>query len=290
MKLITATLTTVLLLFSILRCNLINPDEKIPSYIHIDSFTVSGNYDTVGSLSHKITDAWVMVDNEFVGVFELPCTVPVLQTGPHQVILRAGIYENGISLTRLPYSFYNYYTASYNLQAKKIDTINPTVKYLTNGIKYEFCEDFESSKSAFKPSDLSQVQFTRSDSAGTVFEGKYSMKAVMDTAHSFFEMQTYGLYNIPRNQAAFVELNYKSDISFQIGYVSVDLLTGDENKHLVLNLNPSSTWKKIYVNFGTEINFEKTGLVFKVFIGTVKTNDSQYSTLYLDNVKLICFE
>lgn len=290
MKLILSSLITVFMLSALMQCDLINPEEKIPAYIHIDSFTLSGNYDTVGSLSHKITDAWIMVDNEYLGTYELPCTFPVLQSGRHKVIIRAGIIENGISGTKLPYPFYKFYSDSFILTEKKVDTINPHIQYLTDGTKYEFCDDFESSKSAFRKSSTSQVDFTRTDTAGGVFEGKYSMKAVMDTSNSFFQMETYAYYNIPRNKAAFLELNYKSDISFKIGYIAYNPNTSDQNQHVVLSLNPSATWKKIYVNFGTETNFESSYIIFKIFIGTVKSDTTLNSTIYLDNVKLICFE
>jgi len=279
-----------MILISLQRCDLINPSEGVPAYIHIDSFTLKGNYDTVGSLSHKITDAWIIVDDQFIGTFELPCTFPVLEKGEHQITIRAGVYENGISNVRDVYPFYNYYTINHNFTEKKVDTIHPVINYLVPAVKYEFLEDFETSRNIFKKTSSSTIDYIKTDSASDVFEGRYSLKATLDTAYDLFEIETYNNYILPRNKSAFLELNYKSDITFQIGYIAYNPYTGDQNKHLFLYLNPSQTWKKIYVNFGTEVNFESSLLIFKVVIGTMKTDNSSLSHIYLDNIKLICFE
>jgi hypothetical protein len=38
-----------------------------------------------GSASHKITDAWVYVDDQLVGVWEVPSKIPALEAGEHTV-------------------------------------------------------------------------------------------------------------------------------------------------------------------------------------------------------------
>jgi hypothetical protein len=83
------------LLFS---CNKFDGDQTIPSYIHIDKITVVDNPTlNEGSLSNKITDAWVYVDEELIGAFELPATFPVLKKGKHKISIHPGIKLNGIS-------------------------------------------------------------------------------------------------------------------------------------------------------------------------------------------------
>ena len=55
-------------------CELYNPAEPTPAYIHIDKFILNTAYLTEGSNSHKITDAWVYIDDQLLGCFELPAT------------------------------------------------------------------------------------------------------------------------------------------------------------------------------------------------------------------------
>ncbi|MEZ4984834.1 MAG: hypothetical protein R2795_07325 [Saprospiraceae bacterium] len=77
------------------QCDFINPEEGIPSYLFIEEFTLTTG-PAQGSNSHKITEAWVFVDDIFLGVYDLPATVPVLETGSHTVRVEAGIRDNGL--------------------------------------------------------------------------------------------------------------------------------------------------------------------------------------------------
>src|SRR5687767_2026929 len=74
-------------------------EEPVPSYIHIDSISLNSIYSTQGTSDHKITDAWVFVNEQYVGVYELPATFPVLYEGTQNIRIKAGIKKNGISAT-----------------------------------------------------------------------------------------------------------------------------------------------------------------------------------------------
>ena len=53
---------------------------EIPSYIHIESIDLETD-SFEGSDSQKLTDAWITMDGNFLGAFELPCTIPILGDG-----------------------------------------------------------------------------------------------------------------------------------------------------------------------------------------------------------------
>src|SRR5689334_9342546 len=103
------TIFTSLIVITVSSCNLINPDEQAPGYIAIDTFTFDPN-PTIGetgpSVSTKIKDVWVYIDNKFQGAYELPAKFPVLETGSRKIIVSPGIFLNGIAGTRSPYPFY----------------------------------------------------------------------------------------------------------------------------------------------------------------------------------------
>ena len=103
-------------------CNIINPAEPVPAYLHVDSFSVKTDPLTQGSSSHRIVDAWVFVDGNIVGAFEMPVNVPVLSAGMHKVTVRPGILVNGIAATRSIYPFYSGYDTVMNLESAKINT------------------------------------------------------------------------------------------------------------------------------------------------------------------------
>ena len=278
-------LSTIL---SFTACDIINPSEKIPAYLHIDSFNLKGRYDSVGSLSHSITDVWVIVDNEFIGTFELPANIPILKEGIHKITLKAGIKENGISNTRLPYPFYAGYVANIDLEPNKTDTINPAIYYIASSYKMPLNEDFEDPVFGFKKSDISNIPLESTDQKGFVFEGGYSMLAKMVNKNDIFQIESTVLYPLPRGRAIFMELNYKTNILLKVGYYAVS--SSQTYQHLVLNLNPTTTWKKIYINYGGEIDFEPQTYYFTLFIGAFKSTESDTSVIQLDNIKLLYLE
>ena len=61
-------------------CEKFSGDQTIPAYLGIDSIYLSTDYNSEGTASQRITDAWVYVDDEFLGAFELPARLPVLKS------------------------------------------------------------------------------------------------------------------------------------------------------------------------------------------------------------------
>ena len=86
-------------------CNVINPATPVPSYIRVNSIKLYTDYSTQGSNSNAITDAWVFVDEQVIGVFQMPVNVPILYSGSHTVTIQAGVIVDGIAATRINYPF-----------------------------------------------------------------------------------------------------------------------------------------------------------------------------------------
>ena len=90
-------------------CNIINPVEPLPTYIHIDSFKFQPNPSLVGlnlPTTHAISNVWVYYNDNPVGEFDLPCTIPIIATGSQQVQLFPGIIVNGLNSLTGIYPFY----------------------------------------------------------------------------------------------------------------------------------------------------------------------------------------
>ena len=110
----------VLLIYS--SCNK-NLEAEIPSYIEIEEFNYLNNGSSViphtdgydNYQSTNISDVWVSMNGQTIGVFEMPCTIPILSDGNHSFDLYPGIKVNGISGSREKYIFYEKYTTVANL-------------------------------------------------------------------------------------------------------------------------------------------------------------------------------
>ena len=92
------------------------PEEGgIPSCIEVTAFKVEDDPSNSvsryeGCFTSDINTVEITVKgngvSELIGVFELPCRVPVLREGVYDVILKPSIKLNGISGTRNWYPFY----------------------------------------------------------------------------------------------------------------------------------------------------------------------------------------
>jgi len=182
--------------------------EVVPAYLYINDFVLTTNEEQ-GSNSHNIEIAYVHVDDEYIGAFTLPASVPVINTGQHKISITPGIYENGISNTPIINRFYKKYETEINLTETKVDTITPQTSYVDD-IIFEFVDDFEGSSILKKDLDndlKTFFKFTKPDG----FEN-FSGHATLEGEHDTIAMATYLSFAAVPNNALdqyFVELNYK---------------------------------------------------------------------------------
>jgi hypothetical protein len=285
-KLLLFLSTSIILIIS--SCELYNPSEPIPAYIQIDKIALSTIASTEGSNSHKITDAWVYVDEQLIGCFELPATFPVLYEGSHQIKIRAGIKVNGIAATRAPYPFYTIYDTIISLQKGMKLSLAPIVKYRTN-MTFSFMEDFENTGTIISKSPASGVDtvIQRLDAPNpNVFEGNGSGIAYLDNSHFFFEGVSSTSYVLPKSGSdVFLEFNYKCNREFVVGTFAHS--TGGTSKDAALTFNPSANWNKAYVYLTTVVSANSNATDFSVFFGMINNNSSDSLALLLDNIKLV---
>ena len=268
-----------------ISCNIINPSEPVPAYIHIDSVSFA-SIDPLhqGSSSHKITDAWVYVDGSIIGTFELPATFPVLYTGSHKITIRPGILINGIAATRTDYPFYTGFDTVVNFQSEKTNTIFPHSTYLT--FPLAFCSQLED----FDQSGTTLVKASNSDTTINqvldpfCFEGQ-SGKVTLDATHTFFECATKDSFPLPVSLPVYMELDFRSDNEFTVGLITYAL------SHVyvddIVTFKASDHWKKEYVNLGPTAHSTATTYGYKIFIKATKSSSLTTATLYFDNIKVI---
>ena len=262
--------------------------EPIPSYIHIDKFTLTTTTGE-GSSSHKITDAWVYIDEQLIGAFELPVTFPVLYEGEHQIRIRAGIKVNGIAVTRAPYPFYTHYVSSINLKGGEKSTLHPTVSYVS-GTQFSFMENFDNVGILLKNSpsgtDTSMQQIFSSTNPD-VFEGTGSGIVYLDNIKTFFEAVSNTAYVLPKGGVpVFLELNYKCNHQFVVGMNIYSF--NNKTQISVLNINPSDNWNKIYL-YLTPIILAggQSSANYEITFGMLNNTGFPNPTLLLDNIKLL---
>lgn len=279
---------TLLVVAMLPSCEVINPEEGIPSYIRIDTITLSTNYTVEGTTSHKITDAWVYVDDQLIGTYELPAIIPVLKSGSHDILINAGIKMNGISATRIPYPFYAPFEITTELFSDSIITLQPNVNYYPN-TTFVWKEDFESPGYTLETTDNSDTSINRVSNSANVFEGTSSGLFVMrNPPQLLFECKTINEYPLPKGGTpVFLELNYKCNNHFSIGIFANEAGGSITQVPQTIQINPSENWNKIYVNLTNEVSLFSTAINYNIYFGVIPLLENPQPEVYVDNIKLI---
>jgi hypothetical protein len=278
-----------ILLLGFTTCDIINPEEQVPAYLEIAPFSLS-TANGEGSASENITEVWVFIDGAFLGVYDLPATVPVLKYGATEVRLDAGIKDNGISDTPEIYPFYESYTVNLDLEANKTEVIEPSIGY-SSDTKFSFIEDFEDNRPRIftevltGDTELEQVQ-------SGVFEGSYSGYFTLErdtrpvveiaTLTDFSGLQEDGVY-------VYLEVNFKSDVPIVWGLSGEPFAGGGEVQYYEPGSLASDEWKKIYFNLSSlvfDADLESYKIVFQALL---TENSPDTAEVYLDNIKLVHF-
>jgi len=257
---------------------------ETPAYIHIDSIRLDVLFAYQGSSSNKITDAWVYIDDQLIGAFELPVTFPVLMAGEHKIKIKAGIKINGIAATRTFYPFYTAYEQTINLSPEKIITLSPLVHY-SSQTKFAWLEDFEKQSISLTINNSDTI-LQKTKIATDVFEGKVSGIVFLDATHTFFECISDTNYVLPKNgDPVFLELNYKTNNQFRVGIYAHKPSGNTQVEALIIN--PSINWNKIYISLSSVLNGEQDATRFGIYIGMLKDQNVINSNLVIDNIKLV---
>lgn len=276
-------------------CSKFEGTQEIPAYIRIDSVKFTTNYITEGTSDHKLVDAWIYVNDQLIGGFELPAEVPVLHQGMSKVEIRAGVKLNGIAETRAP----NPCMTSYILQdviltPDSVTIIHPVFEYLDNA-EFVWMEDFEDASLAISLGNSSDTGIYRTpENFPGAFVDEYSSFsgiAYLDSERSTLELESNDGegegFVLDKGDFVFLEMNWKSTVPILVGlYIRRVSVGGVEDRPFIV-INKSEDWNKIYINLTPIVNDVQDAVSFKIyFLATKSENESDHQILF-DNIKLI---
>lgn len=299
-------------------CRKFEGGQTVPSYIHIESMEVDSltDYSVYGANTHKITDAWVYVDDNLIGAYELPTTFPVLKKGPHKVVIYGGIKVDGRSPVRDKYPFYQPCVyQNLNLVEDSIVNLRPSVRYYPIGndadqMMVEWMGDFENSVSLWSDaeSDVSMTRCSGSEawnSVNSFWSGKVELPPdSLDFVISTPDDRKFDFYRGMNGVYCLLEMDYNCNDTFFVGvqyYKDYDLETAP-----LVKVTPTDKthdkpqrWNKIYINIGPKMNQNATASYFKIYFTSNLTTaeDLAYGQeyhpasepryYYFDNLKLL---
>lgn len=262
--------------------------QSVPAYIHIDSITLSCDYATQKANTSNFTDAWVYIDDQITGCYELPATFPILKNGPHKVSIYGGICINGIGDTRSPYPFCapKIYE-QLNLVEDSIITLNPVVNYYPIGAGWNMSwnEDFESTCS-LAPTAQSDTNIIRygGDEAWHSFNSFYSGRVALppDSLDFCIAGEEMNFHSNLADGYCMLEMDYNTNDTIFVGvmyYKNYQLVTHPLVKVLPTDKGHSfpQKWKKMYINLSRIIKDNVDASYFKVYFTSDLTVPDDYA-------------
>ena len=252
----------------------------IPAYIKIENIYLGEN-----DSNSTITDAWVYVNGQLQGVYELPAKFPVLEEGNANIKVYAGIKNNGIASDRVIYPFYSSDTTNKVLTINASTEIYPTVNIKEN-IDGQF-DDFDNGYS-FNSDTCFQVL-----SGGPY--GKYGSLSLSDSDSILITEINYQDFplsfdNVPQQGSpTYMELDYKNNTSFLVG-MYINFPNSPTLEKGLLWINPKEDWNKIYIDLTQTVSEAIGAETFSIFVKMQRDTNLDENKLYFDNIRIIHYE
>jgi hypothetical protein len=288
MKALLGILFLIPLLFS--SCIKNNPD---PIWLYIDAWTLEDNTTIEeGALSQQFTDAWVYVDNDLMGVFELPVKIPILKTGTMEVKVFPTIHNNGISATKKIYPFVDLYRETIAFKQNQVDTIKPVTRY-KEGLNF-WIEDFEEAGPQIENDPNSQTVIAQGTDAAILGpnNGNYYGYVKLNKIDSTWIANTNGQLLLPRGQEIYLEIDFRSTNSIVTGLIELSSTT--VKNHINIQLNPQEVgqekWKKIYIDLKELVSNLQSAEYFEISFVSFLDQDQTTTDVVIDNIKLVHFK
>lgn len=285
-------LLSAILLF-IQSCSTFDPPVVVPAYGHIDSihfYVPADSATTLGTASANIPYAWVYLDDNPIGAFQMPCTFPIVASnGLHNILIYSGIQPAGGNTALSINPFYQYYSVNVTLQQGQVTKFYPTSTYY-NWVTAPYKENFDENSAT--PSNLSEYtgSLSKSDTdivitnnKSLVFQGNGSGMAIVGASpHNYFMGVTTALALPTSGQPVYMELNYRATTQFSIG-----IFQGGEQdlETPIAIVYPTATWKKIYISLNNDIQTDAIQ-PFNIYFSMSLTSPVA-DTLLLDNIKVL---
>jgi hypothetical protein len=276
-----------IILTGLASCNLINPKEEIPSYLHVSDYTVDIDTVNQGTANQKFSDVWITVEGTNLGGYEIPATVPALHKGITKVFIYPGVRQNGLSITRAIYPFMKAFDTVLNLNEKIMDSIKPVFSYIP-GTKFTWLENFNGTNPSVTLGSNSFIPFHYTTDKDSAFEGSSLVAKFSTDSNQIFECQSKYVYNLPRARPVYLELNYYNEVPMTVGIYSVNgsMLIKTE----VIGLNPLKRWNKVYIDLSEVVSSQPDGSMVAVYFRSVKTRSDAGRVIMLDNIKMLNLE
>lgn len=268
-----------------------NPE---PVWLNIGAWSLSPNPELAQqpeTLLHNFSDVQVMVDNKVIGIFELPCHIPVLASGENvKIVLSPVVRNNGIAATKKIYPFCKSFETTLTLQEGETYALSPTTMYM-NGVHVAYSEDFSSSAS-FQSSDTDYPDVElENDPAISSSPGNWYGHIHLSAAASEWAGQTSNML-LPQGKEVYLEIDYRNVIDVTTGVIVV-AQDGSftQHEHIILQKQDAAPpeWKKMYIDLRELVSSQSSASEFVQYLKASLPEGMDETDIYIDNIHVVHF-
>lgn len=261
------------------------------SWLKIESFQLEENLfaqNDQGELTHALTEAFVNIDGRYLGAFQLPIKIPIIDEGQHEILILPGVINNGISGTKKRYPFVEPYTVSVNLLLEDTISITPVTRYYQQ-TKF-LIEDFESAVLKLETDGSSLATIVKADDPSVLQWGNSYGAIELNPTDSLFIGYTNFLQNLPKQGAeVYLEMDYMNSNSMLTSVLSFSSSTFNDDIHIQINPQEEPVWKHIYLDLKEIISFRMNATTNEQGFTALLDEAGTTKYIYLDNIKVVYY-
>lgn len=262
-------------------------DGAVPAYVQLGPATVIA--DGGQPASSKITDVWVYLNDQPVGVWEPGSRIPLIGSGTATLKFIAGVRKDGVTDQRIQYPYYATAQQQVQLVPEQAVELAPVFQYYS-GLNY-WLADFETGV-RFDTLDCTALLNPVPGDGTLVGEGSRIGRIELDTEHAIYRGVSSGdpFYAVPAN--AFLEVDYRSTTPVLFGVKQNQPGTGTPVVAGYVYASPTVQgdgtlpWNKIYINIGTPMSTGGT-TDKRIYMEARLPEGATSAVVEVDNIKLV---
>ncbi len=240
--------------------------------------------------SSKFYDIECWLNGEYLGIFELPCKIPMLTRNHPSDELRIipCIRLNGASNSVRTYSFLNYYIKTFSLNSgESLTYANSDSLIFTyiDPIQFPFIDNFENGTYFVNSEDSA-------DHSLSIISGSNNIAHIALPSDGEFAIET-NEFDVPGlgNEAVW-EIEYACEADIRTA-ATVQLSDGTFTRVPLVTIRDSNgEWRKIHIDLSATVNTYAINNVSSITLNLEGSANYSLETtnFYLDNVKVICYK
>ncbi len=275
---------------AIIGCDIINPEEPIPTQVHIGEANLVVQPGQ-GSSRHKITEVWVDAGTSFLGAFGTPTTISLITDSVETTFtISAGIRNNGILDDAIIYPMLSPVVYTLPTTPGSESTVDANFSYKPQAV-FSLISDFESGNDFIVDRDTS-LETTMVRTSVDPFEGDYSGEIVLTAENNLIEVtHSFSLIDLPTDpspgEETYLEFQYRADMEFSVGLLGIPL-NGEEYAEFFYIVKRSDEWNMIYLDLTSLLEasgFTAYKILFRSFYPPEAT--AAELKIQLDNIKVV---